>query len=78
MTFLYNEVGIEAMDYDKETKTYYYPCPCGDKEDLQAGEEIARCPSCSMITRVIYDPDDFGDDLGDTIGLGALSTSVGA
>ncbi|KAI8586259.1 hypothetical protein BDZ88DRAFT_509910 [Geranomyces variabilis] len=66
MTFLYNEVGIEDMDYDKETKTYYYPCPCGDKfeiteEDLQDGKEIARCPSCSLIIRVLYDPDEFGE-----------------
>ncbi|KAJ3145940.1 Diphthamide biosynthesis protein 3 [Geranomyces variabilis] len=86
MTSFYDEVEIEDMDYDEETKTYYYPCPCGDKfeiteEDLKDGEEIARCPSCSLIIRVIYDPDDFGegsDDLGDTIDLSALSISVGA
>jgi diphthamide biosynthesis protein 3 len=23
------------------------------------GEEVARCPSCSLIIRVIYDPEDF-------------------
>lgn len=26
------------------------------------GEDVARCPSCSLIIRVIYDPDDFRDD----------------
>lgn len=23
------------------------------------GEEVARCPSCSLLIRVIYDPEDF-------------------
>jgi diphthamide biosynthesis protein 3 len=26
------------------------------------GEEIARCPSCTLIIRVIYDPDDFDEE----------------
>ncbi|KAI8909975.1 hypothetical protein DFJ77DRAFT_471541 [Powellomyces hirtus] len=84
MTSFYDEVEIEDMDYDEETKAYYYPCPCGDKfeiteEELKDGEEIARCPSCSLIIRVIYDPDDFGgSDVGDTIDLASLSISVSA
>lgn len=41
-------------------KVWTYPCPCGDKfvisrEDLVCGEEVARCPSCSLIIKVIYD-----------------------
>ncbi len=28
------------------------------QEELQDGEEIARCPSCSLLLRVIYDPSD--------------------
>ena len=32
------------------------------KEDLEAGEEVATCPSCSLIVRVIYDPEDFDQD----------------
>jgi len=28
-------------------------------EELQSGEEVATCPSCSLLVRVIYDPDDF-------------------
>nr|CDS30075.2 Zinc finger DPH type [Hymenolepis microstoma] len=52
------------MDYDEDEEMYYYPCPCGDrfeisKEELQIGEDIAKCPSCSLIIRVIYDPEDF-------------------
>jgi diphthamide biosynthesis protein 3 len=44
-------------------QTYYYPCPCGDRfeiniEDLRDGEEIAVCPSCSLQIRVIFDVDD--------------------
>jgi len=26
------------------------------QEDLENGEEVAQCPSCSLIIRVIYDP----------------------
>ena len=28
---VYDEVEIEDMDFDPETQTFYYPCPCGDK-----------------------------------------------
>lgn len=39
----------------------------GDKfqislEELRNGEEIARCPSCSLIIRVIYNPEDFQEE----------------
>ncbi|TPX50107.1 hypothetical protein SeLEV6574_g01095 [Synchytrium endobioticum] len=64
MTAFYDEVEIEDMLFDEETRIYTYPCPCGDKfqiaeEDIFSGDDIARCPSCSLIVRVIYDPDDF-------------------
>lgn len=26
------------------------------QEELKAGEEVATCPSCSLIVKVIYDP----------------------
>lgn len=60
----HDEIELEDFEYDEDEETYYYPCPCGDrfaitKEDLEAGEEIAECPSCSLIVKVIYDPDDF-------------------
>jgi len=56
---VYDEVEIEDMEFDEERKVYTYPCPCGDKfviseEDMLNGEEIARCPSCSLYIRVIY------------------------
>lgn len=33
------------------------PCPtCAPQEELRAGEDIARCPSCSLFITVIYNP----------------------
>uniref|UniRef100_UPI0035902EF5 diphthamide biosynthesis protein 3 n=1 Tax=Myxine glutinosa TaxID=7769 RepID=UPI0035902EF5 len=60
----HDEVEIEDFEFDEETQTYYYPCPCGDRfeitqEDLENGEDVASCPSCSLIVRVIYDQDLF-------------------
>jgi diphthamide biosynthesis protein 3 len=60
---IYDEIEIEDMTYDETMQTYYYPCPCGDRfeiniEDLRDGEEIAVCPSCSLQIRVIFDVDD--------------------
>ncbi|CBY09507.1 unnamed protein product [Oikopleura dioica] len=66
MTVYHDEIEIEDMEFDEETEIYTYPCPCGDKfeislEDLQIGEEVATCPSCSLLIRVIYDEDHFAD-----------------
>jgi diphthamide biosynthesis protein 3 len=46
------------------TQTYFYPCPCGDnfsitKGDLENREDMATCPGCSLILKVIYDKDQF-------------------
>lgn len=32
------------------------------QDELRDGEDVARCPSCSLIIRVIFDPDDFQDE----------------
>jgi diphthamide biosynthesis protein 3 len=53
----------QDMTYDAALQTYTYPCPCGDRfqitiDDLREGEEIAVCPSCSLMIRVIFDVDD--------------------
>ncbi|KAJ4000857.1 zf-CSL-domain-containing protein [Lentinula boryana] len=66
----YDEVEIEDMVWDASRKLYHYPCPCGDRfeitrQQLQDCEDIATCPSCSLIIRVIYDPLDFEDDEDD-------------
>ncbi|XP_053118152.1 diphthamide biosynthesis protein 3 isoform X2 [Hemicordylus capensis] len=60
MSVFHDEVEIEDFEYDEETETYSYPCPCGDRflitrEDLENGEDVATCPSCSLIVKVIYD-----------------------
>jgi len=57
---VYDEVEIEDMEWVEELQTFFYPCPCGDKfeitlEELCMGEDIAPCPSCSLLIRVIYD-----------------------
>ncbi|CAN1133575.1 Diphthamide biosynthesis protein 3 [Linum perenne] len=65
----YDDVEIEDMEWNEELQAYTYPCPCGDlfqitKEDLRIGEEIARCPSCSLYITVIYNPEDFDEFKG--------------
>eukprot|EP01113_Clastostelium_recurvatum_P041065 TRINITY_DN6474_c0_g1_i1.p2 TRINITY_DN6474_c0_g1~~TRINITY_DN6474_c0_g1_i1.p2 ORF type:complete len:107 (-),score=29.45 TRINITY_DN6474_c0_g1_i1:131-412(-) len=77
MSAYYDEIEIEDMEFVEAENIFFYPCPCGDKfritvDELMDGEEIARCPSCSLIIRVIYSPDQFvveedtQDDKGDT------------
>ncbi|KAI8467647.1 MAG: hypothetical protein J3K34DRAFT_429761 [Monoraphidium minutum] len=63
----YDEVEIEDMAWSEELKAYTYQCPCGDlfqitQDELRAGEEIARCPSCSLFITVVYNPEDFAAD----------------
>ena len=57
----YDEVEIEDMTWDEEKRVFHYPCPCGDRfeisrKQLKNYEDVATCPSCSLIIRVIYDP----------------------
>ncbi|KAJ3513935.1 hypothetical protein NLJ89_g2669 [Agrocybe chaxingu] len=63
----YDEIEIEDMAWDEEKRVYHYPCPCGDRFEISRSqlanyEDIATCPSCSLIIRVIYDPLDFEDE----------------
>lgn len=57
---IYDEIEIEDMTFDSTLQIYHYPCPCGDRfeisiDDLRDGEDIAVCPSCSLMIRVIYE-----------------------
>jgi len=57
---LYDEVEIEDCFYDETLQIYHHPCPCGDRfeisiADMRDGEDIARCPSCSLMIRIIFD-----------------------
>ncbi|KAJ7982830.1 zf-CSL-domain-containing protein [Mycena polygramma] len=63
----YDEIEIEDMAWDEAKGVYHYPCPCGDRfeitrRQLADCEDIATCPSCSLIIRVIFDPLDFEDE----------------
>ena len=56
---LYDEVEIEDMTWDAKERCFTYACPCGDLfsitlDELRQGEEIARCPSCTLYVTVIY------------------------
>ena len=67
---VYDDVKLEDMEYVEDEDSYFYPCPCGDRfvisvDELFDGEDIARCPSCSLRIKVLYDPDDFIDEDGD-------------
>jgi len=57
----YDEIEIEDMVWDVAKGVFHYPCPCGDRfeitrKQLANYEDVATCPSCSLIIRVIYDP----------------------
>ncbi|KAI0182098.1 zf-CSL-domain-containing protein [Hypoxylon sp. FL1284] len=60
---IYDEVEIEDMTFDKALEIYHYPCPCGDRFQIALADlrdeatDIAVCPSCSLMIRVIYDLD---------------------
>lgn len=63
----HDEVELEDFEFDDEEETYYYPCPCGDRfaitlQELHWGLEVATCPSCSLIVKVIYDLADFEEE----------------
>ncbi|KAF9467559.1 hypothetical protein BDZ94DRAFT_1248414 [Collybia nuda] len=63
----YDEIEIEDMAWDAEKGVFHYPCPCGDRfeisrKQLANYEDVAICPSCSLIIRVIFDPLDFEDE----------------
>ncbi|KAJ9615155.1 Diphthamide biosynthesis protein 3 [Cladophialophora chaetospira] len=70
---IYDEIEIEDMTYDRTLQIYHYPCPCGDRFEislasLRDGEtDIAVCPSCSLMIRVIYEVEDLegGEEEGE-------------
>lgn len=60
---VYDEIEIEDCTYDETLQIYHYPCPCGDRfeisiDDMRDGYDIARCPSCSLTIRLIFEPSD--------------------
>jgi diphthamide biosynthesis protein 3 len=64
MAVFHDEVEIEDFQDDEDSEAYFYPCPCSDnfsitKEGLENGEDVATCPGCSLILKVIHDKDQF-------------------
>ena len=60
---VYDEIPLDEMEFEEAEGKYTYPCPCGDLfeiylEDLQDGEDIAYCPSCSLKIKVLYNPEE--------------------
>ncbi|KAF8434908.1 CSL family zinc finger-containing protein [Terfezia claveryi] len=65
---IYDQIEIEDMTFDPSLQLYHYPCPCGDRfeisiYDLQDGEDVAVCPSCSLMIKVIFEPEDLEENL---------------
>ena len=65
---VYDEVEIEDLDFDADSRTFYYPCPCGDKfqitlDEIREGKTIGKCPSCSLTIRIIYDASSYKEYL---------------
>ena len=59
METIYDEIEIEDFTFDPIQQIFQYPCPCGDRfaisiYDMQDGEDIAVCPSCSLMVKVIF------------------------
>ena len=57
----YEEVLLSDMDFDEEEGMYYWECPCGDmfeisQAEIDEGQDIAHCPSCSLTLRVLLPP----------------------
>jgi diphthamide biosynthesis protein 3 len=81
---IYEEVEIEDMEFDADKLLYTYPCPCGDRfritlEELYDGEDIAKCPSCTLQVKVIFQLEDLpeiNDDDDEDEGLTAKFNGV--
>ncbi|SBT48592.1 zinc finger protein, putative [Plasmodium ovale wallikeri] len=60
---IYEEVKLEQFEFDESSRTFFYPCPCGDifeitLEAVLQGEDVLRCPSCSLTIKIIYNSKD--------------------
>ena len=60
---IYDTIELAEMEFVEDDDMYYYECPCGDlfeisPAQLAAGEDIARCPSCSLKIRVLVPKDE--------------------
>lgn len=68
---VYEEIGLQDLEFDALDQQFVYPCPCGDLFELSLGDlraavaaaterqgfAIASCPSCSLRVKVFFDPE---------------------
>ena len=40
MSIFHDEIEIEDMEFDEESETYYYPCPCGDRFQISKARTV--------------------------------------
>ncbi|KAI5787676.1 diphthamide biosynthesis protein 3 [Peziza echinospora] len=80
---IYDQIEIEDMTFDPALSLYHYPCPCGDRfeisiYDLEDGEDVAVCPSCSLMIKVIFEPEDIVGDMAklNNTGVGVAAKSA--
>ena len=52
MAAYHDEIEIEDMEYDEETETYYYPCPCGDRFQITKVEFCFVCTTTTSLKLV--------------------------
>ncbi|GMG19754.1 unnamed protein product [Ambrosiozyma monospora] len=60
---IYDQIEIEDFTFDPVQQLFTYPCPCGDRfqiclEDMKDGEDVAVCPSCSLMCQIIFEEED--------------------
>lgn len=49
MAVFHDEVEIEDFEYDEESETYFYPCPCGDQFQItKVREELLITRNSSL------------------------------
>lgn len=65
---IYDQIEIEDFTFDPDTQLFTYPCPCGDRfqisiYDMQEQDNIAVCPSCSLMVEIIFEKDDLNEYL---------------
>lgn len=54
MSIYHDEVEIEDMEYDEETESYYYPCPCGDRFQITLVNDLKVKTICDMDLKYNY------------------------
>lgn len=52
MAVFHDEVEIEDFEYDEESETYFYPCPCGDQFEITKVCEAAVFSDLSYVKAV--------------------------